>query len=442
VSKVTRTDNLAVILGMFETGLAVGRSLARAGIRVVGLDSSRKVGFYSKYIQARICPHPLEQEEDFVTFLLRIADTEKVQPVLFITADEFLASVIKNRRDVEKHYLVNLPDPHVLECITDKYKQFQRARAAGIAVPETFLVHDMKQLLAVRDRIPLPAFIKGNEVTSWRRTIGVVRKGFVVSSTCELTETLSTIFELGIDPLIQEIIPGPDTNHFKACCYISQKDEPLLTFGLQKLRQQPVGFGFGCLVRSLKYPELLDVGRTFFERIGYRGVASAEFKLDERDGRLKLIELNPRYWQQNGLADECGMNFPLTEYLDVTGCEPQAMREYEPGVKWVNIYRDFESFREYRKRGELSLRQWLRSLKGRKVYSEIASDDVWPGLQGSLIESRYLAKRIWPLGRGDWYDRWFRERREKRPAVDREQIADSEAAPTDPVRATAGTTSV
>jgi len=147
---------------MFETGLAVGRSLGRAGIRVLGLDSSRKVGFYSKYITPRICPEPWE-EEDFVAFLLRIADREDLQPVLFITGDEFLAPFIRNRSDVEKRYLVNLPDSQLLECITDKYKQAQLARAVGIPVPETFVVRSLEQLLAVIDRIPLPAFIKGAE---------------------------------------------------------------------------------------------------------------------------------------------------------------------------------------------------------------------------------------------------------------------------------------
>lgn len=393
MSKSTRADNLAVVLGMFETGLAVGRSLGRAGIRVLGLDSSRKVGFYSKYITPRICPEPWE-EEDFVAFLLRIADREDLQPVLFITGDEFLAPFIRNRSDVEKRYLVNLPDSQLLECITDKYKQAQLARAVGIPVPETFVVRSLEQLLAVIDRIPLPAFIKGAEATSWRRRIGIGRKGFVVSSQRELTDVVSRIFDVGVGGLIQEIIPGPDTNHFKACCYISQTDEVLLSFGLQKLRQQPVGFGFGCLVQSVRYPELLDVGRTFLERIGYRGVASAEFKLDERDGLLKLIELNPRYWQQNGLADGCGMSFPLMEYLDVTGCEPKAIHDYKVGVKWLNVYRDLESFREYRKRGELSLRRWLHSLKGPRIYSDGASDDVWPGLHGVLMESRDLLRKI------------------------------------------------
>jgi predicted ATP-grasp superfamily ATP-dependent carboligase len=47
-------------------------------------------------------------------------------------------------------------------------------------------------------------------------------------------------------------------------------------------------------VQSVEYPELLALGKAFFKKIGYRGVGSAEFKLDDRDGTLKLIELNPR----------------------------------------------------------------------------------------------------------------------------------------------------
>ena len=95
------------------------------------------------------------------------------------------------------------------------------------------------------------------------------------------------------------------------------------------------------------------------------------------------------------------MNFPLTQYLDVTGSQPKAMHDYESGIKWVNIYSDFESFREYRRRGELSLRKWLHSLKGHMVYSDLASDDLWPGVHEILTESlpragRYLVKRIWP----------------------------------------------
>jgi D-aspartate ligase len=380
-------DNLAVVLGMFETGLAVGRSLGRSGIRVMGLDSVKKIGFYSRYINALICPHPLESEQEFIAFLLRVAAREKMRPALFITSDDFLLPVSRNRKELEQHYLMNLPSPQIIECIADKYRQYTLALNAGISVPETFFVENIDQVLEIADRIPFPAFIKGAEVTLWRKKMGVTSKGFVVNTREELISTLEMVFRRGANGLVQELIPGPDTNHYKSSCYLSRKGEILLAFGLQKIRQQPVGFGFGCLVQSVDYPEMLSLGKDFFSRIGYRGVGSAEFKLDMRDNKLKLIELNPRYWQQNALAEKCGMNFPLMDYMELTDCEPKAILNYRAGIKWVNIYSDIESFREYRQRGGLSFRQWLESLKGEKLLSDLAGDDILPGLREIFLEN-------------------------------------------------------
>ena len=391
--------NPAFVLGMFETGLGVGRSLGRAGIKVKGIDITKKSGFYSKYIEPAICPHPLEVEEEFISFLIGIAARETERPALFLTSDEFLLPVSRWRKNLEKYYLMNLPDHQIIECIVDKRKQYALASDADIPVPKTFAADNMDQLLEIKDQVPFPAFIKGAEVTSWREKIGFSFKGFVVESKEELLKTCQWIFERGTSGLVQEIIPGADSNHFKASCCLSRNGDVLLAFGLQKLRQQPVGFGFGCLVQSVAYPELLALGKRFFTKIRYRGVGSAEFKLDERDGKFKLIELNPRYWQQNALADKCGMNFPLMDYYELTNREPKAIDEYRSGIKWVNIHSDFESFREYRQRGQLSFMQWLRTLKGEKMFSDLAWDDMVPGLRELFLANiggrfrRYVKKR-------------------------------------------------
>lgn len=56
-----------------------------------------------------------------------------------------------------------------------------------------------------------------------------------------------------------------------------------------------------------------------------------------------MIEINPRYWQQNALPSAYGMNFPLTDYLECTGQHPQTIGHFTTGVKWINRYLDFES---------------------------------------------------------------------------------------------------
>jgi predicted ATP-grasp superfamily ATP-dependent carboligase len=391
-------DNVAVVLGMFETGLAVGRSLGRVGVRVLGLDSAKKVGFHSKYIDAEICPHPVEHEREFVAFLVDLAKRQEQKPVLFVTSDEFLVTISKNRECLGSHYLLNFPQADIIEALTDKWKQHELVAKAGVAAPRTFIVRDLQQLRSIKEDLPFPVFVKGREVNSWRKIMGVEQKGFLVNTPDEVVAIYRQLFQRGAAALIQEVIPGPDTNHFKACCYIGKDGEVLLAFALQKIRQQPVHFGFGCLVESIHYPELLELGKQFLTKIGYRGVGSVEFKLDARTSELKLIELNPRYWQQNGLAESCGMNFPLMNLLDVTDHRPKAVVDYRTQLKWVNIYNDFESFREYQRLGELSPYQWLKSLRGAKVYSDYARDDVHPCFY-ELTSRKILSRSLRVAGR-------------------------------------------
>jgi D-aspartate ligase len=390
---MTTRDHAAVVLGMFETGLGVARSLGRTGIRVLGLDRREDVGFRSKYVEPVLCPDPLHEADAFVEHLVQIARAEDRKPVLFVTSDDFLLAVARNRKRLEEFLFLNLPDTEILESIADKYLQYELARGADIPVPATFLVQKPADVgeLQLRQQIPFPVFVKAREVTSWRKAVGGNVKGFIATTPKELEAHLEALFEKGVEALVQELIPGPDTNHYKACCYVSRNGSVVRSFALQKLRQQPPGFGFGSLVRSVYDPEVLALGKRFLESIDYRGVGSAEFKRDDRDGQLKLIELNPRYWQQNALAERCQVNFPLAQYMDLTGELPAQSATYEQNVKWVNMAADLDSFRVYRQRGELSFGAWIRSLQGPKVYSNFAPDDPIPGIHA--VTTNLAARR-------------------------------------------------
>lgn len=217
-------------------------------------------------------------------------------------------------------------------------------------------------------------------MSSWRTNVDGRMKGFGVRSAAELMEKIMPITNSGVKVIAQEIVEGPDTNHFKYCTYWSRDGVSLLAFTLKKIRQNPIRFGVGAAIESIRYPELASTGDRLFRAIGYRGVGSAEFKLDRGDGELKLIEINPRYWQQNALPSACGMNFPLMDYLECTGQHPQRIDDFATGVKWVNRYLDFDSFLEYRKEGELTFLRWRDSLRGQKIYSDYAPDDRKPAL--------------------------------------------------------------
>ena len=189
---------------------------------------------------------------------------------------------------------------------------------------------------------------------------------------------------------MQELIPGSDNNIFQYIAYVSQNGEFLLEFNYRKIHQNPIHFGFGSMVESVYYPDLMEAGRKFFKSINFRGVGAVEFKLDERDKKLKLIELNPRYVQQNALIDKCGMNIPLIDYLESTQQEHRLIHDYERGIKWVNSYLNFGSFLSYRRNGEISFKQWINSRKGKKMFSVFTWDDMLPtcyNLSKILIEN-------------------------------------------------------
>jgi predicted ATP-grasp superfamily ATP-dependent carboligase len=47
---------------------------------------------------------------------------------------------------------------------------------------------------------------------------------------------------------------------------------------------------------TVDIPELEILARRFLRAMGYYGLSEIEFMQDDRDGRYKLIEMNPRTW--------------------------------------------------------------------------------------------------------------------------------------------------
>ena len=312
------------------------------------------------------------------------------KPVLLVAADEFIEAIAGNRDELGQFARFNFPDPALLQRVVDKAEQIALGQEAGVDVPLTQLVSNEEQCELALQRIPLPAFIKGQSAVSWRQVFGGAMKGITVRTEAEMRAVLQRVIAQGIAVVVQDIIPGDATQHQKVSAYVSSSGEILAAFTLRKLRQNPHGFGFGCLVETIENPELLAIGTEFFRRIGYRGTGSAEFKFDARDGRYKLIELNPRYWQQNALAERVGMNFPLLEYRDVCGLPVAPVVKFRTGVKWISFGADFETVRALWKSGELSLLDWGSSLRGELCWSDFSADDLRPGLwtMGKAFQTR------------------------------------------------------
>jgi predicted ATP-grasp superfamily ATP-dependent carboligase len=121
------------------------------------------------------------------------------------------------------------------------------------------------------------------------------------------------------EPMVQDLIPGGDDELYSLGAYLSEALEPLGLFCGRKVRQTPPGIGTARLAEAVWVQEVVDAGVELMRTLGCNGLAQVEYKRDPRDGRFKLMEINPRLWQWHSLATACGVDLTLIAYRDQTG---------------------------------------------------------------------------------------------------------------------------
>jgi D-aspartate ligase len=384
-----RRDHTAFVLGLFDTGLGAVRSLGYEGIAVIGLDSNPNMpGFKSKFCKAKLCPDPVHQPDELLQFMMNEGGKLDKAGVLIPSSDAFVLFLSRYREELQKRFIFALSTEDVLEAIVNKRKQYEMAERIGTPYPQTCYPESMDDVEKMKDEVEYPAFIKPYYSHLWREKFN--NKGFKVGNSQELIERFAEIFPTGLQAMAQSIIIGPNTNHLKVSAYIDDNNEPLALFTLRKIRQYPTDFGVGTLVESINNVELKELGLIFFRGIHYRGIGSIEFKKDDRDGRIKMIELNPRLWQQNYHATVCGMNFPLIQYLDLTGQTPEPLTEFMEGIKWFDATADFQAFWDYFRKGQLTPWGWVQSWITAKSYATFAWNDLRPFFKANKYGLKYL----------------------------------------------------
>jgi D-aspartate ligase len=375
----TRTG--AFVLGMNETGLTAVRCLGRAGISVKGFDvSSKRWAFHSRYCRAEVCADPLQQPDDLVRFLNHQARNESQKVVLLPTSDAFFLFLSRRRAQLLDKFLINLPSEDVAESAVNKRALYELAAANGTPFPTSYFPGTYDEALAVKDSLRYPAFIKPYWGHQWRAYFGGLHKGFKVHSPDEFLARFREVLASGHPALVQSYLTSPDDNLFSVSLYLSQTGEALAVFPRRQVRQYPPNSGTVTLAISERNAELVANAMHFCQSIGYRGIAGLEYKRDREDGQYKLLDFNPRLMLSDGLTAYCGINLPLLQYLDLTGQRPTSQREHAEGVTWLDTIADFRAFKEYHERGELGLKEWLKSMSRARVFALFAWDDPIPFL--------------------------------------------------------------
>ena len=310
----------------FVNGLEAIRSLAAAGAPVIAVDHRPgALGFRSRLAHHALSPDP-KDEDAYVAYLAELAEHNFSEPAVVLpTHDAPLAAVARNATRLAAYQLPG-SGWDVLEPLQRKRHQYAVAEAAGIGVPLTFAADSEEEARAAAARLSYPAVVKPGDPIPFKRRFG--RPVLVCATPEELVEAWRSAADC--EPLLQEVIPGDDATLWTVGSYTNAAGTALGCLRAQA-RADPRGFGT-CRVGEARWrDDVVEGALTLLSALGYHGIAQTEFWLDSRDGRFKLMEVNPRLWQWHGLARACGVDLPRIAYLDVLG-RPRARSSPGPST--------------------------------------------------------------------------------------------------------------
>jgi predicted ATP-grasp superfamily ATP-dependent carboligase len=368
----------AVLLGGSANAVSVARSLWAAGVPVVALGHSDSPVRHSRACDVFV---DLGREDGVQQRWLRWLDDGPHGAVLLPCEDDGLELIVTHRRRLARlGYRLVEADDAVARDMLDKNRTYELARGLGIPAPRTLTVRTMADVERAAGELAYPCALKPVHSHRFQRRTGTGVKAFVVHDAGELCDRFAYAQERGAEMLVTEIIPGSDDRLVGFHAYLDEDGAPLLGVTKRKLRQHPVGFGLGSYHETTHDAEVARLGLAFLRGVGLRGLANVEFKRDERDGVLKLIECNHRFTAPNEQLRIAGIDLALLVYNRVLGRPLPPLGDYRAGVRLWHPGNDFRSFLELRRRGELTAAGWLRSVARPQHLPLFRWDDPRPSL--------------------------------------------------------------
>lgn len=376
----------AMVVGGGSNALSVARSLGRSGVTVYAINEPAAHVRYSRY--ARCIDLPADAESQ-ARWLLGPESDHLRGSVLLAAGDAAIEMIAEHRDELAEKYLLDLSNTAAQRTMLNKLDTYRAAVAAGVPTPRFWLATTLDELEALRGSLVFPLIVKPRLSHVFEERFG--RKFLVAEAHDQLADAFRTVQDARIETMLVERIPGGDDRLCSYYTYLDEDGRSLFDFTKRIIRRWPVGMGAACYHITDHVPGVRELGLKLFRQVGLRGLANVEFKLDPRDGQLKLIECNARFTAANGLLADCGFDLARFVYNRLAGLEPPTMNHHRTGVRLWYPIEDFKSFRELRQRGEITLTRWLASLCHRHTFPFFRWYDPLPTL---VAESRRIGRGL------------------------------------------------
>ena len=293
--RVLTTDSTRI------SGLSVIRGLAAEGHEAMGADDrSSPFGLRSRHVATPGYLLPRRRSPEFLPALITLL--RELRPDVFIPG-ACIAAAVQARSEILALSRSLLPEPEAFRAVHDKEELLKRCAALRIPTPERFTFDE--GMLFLRERCPGQRL-----VVKPRLDFGGGEGVHFIREPGELERLYPELSQRHGGVVVTEYVPGP-VHHLVAAHLLFDEESRLIgSFLLRKYRIWPAEVGVTVAAVSVHEPELVEQLMPLFEEVGWRGPAEAELKIDERDGRAKVLEINPRFSGAVHFPISCGVNLP------------------------------------------------------------------------------------------------------------------------------------
>jgi D-aspartate ligase len=372
----------AVLLGGGVNGLVVARRLGRRGIPITLVEADpNDLANKSRFVSAFLRADP--QDQGLLESLLRLPPHEDDLPVLLYTSDRFLKFVSEHRDALATRFRFVIADSASVHNVVDKAAFASFTDEHGFPAPRTLFVSPDSPWSEI-DQLTFPVLIKPTLSYEWRNPGFAEQFGRVkvlpATSPQELRSLLARLKHNSSHVVIQEMIVGDDDSHYSVVCYRSGIFGEFAQMTYQKIRLWPVGNGAASLARLVSSPEMETISRDLLDALGWVGVASVCFKIDQRTGRPMIHEVNGRMPQMHGTSQIINVDLPYLTYLDSLQQQPPTIERRVSSKAYRIFSMDCAALMAYLGAGTLTRQQAWRALLRLDLVAEFAWDDWRPGL--------------------------------------------------------------
>lgn len=379
--------NQLIILGNHIQSLGLSRLGAKIGLKVVLFNIYRAcVTRFSNTCKQFVL---YNDEED----LLQKLHDYSSQSLLVATNDEMVHFLAKHYDELSKRFYMSIPSPEIEDICYNKINTYRVAKEAGIPIPESHFPSNQKEIEALTPVLEYPVILKPAIMHTFHKSTG--KKVYFCGNRDQLIENYQRITQV-IDPnqvIVQEFLSGGTKALFSFGSFFAN-GEVYGSFVANRIRQKPMDFGVSTsFAKTIINQEIDDLATRFLKHINYFGLSEVEFLYDHRTKEYKLLEINPRSWKWHTIANQLDMNLldMMVKYLQNDPIDRK--KNALPDIGWIERLTDTYVALGEMSKGQLSIKDYWRSLQIRKESATWSSKDPMPAIAYLLLAPYLLIKR-------------------------------------------------